>query len=275
MTPHEAMLDDVAVFALGAMPADQADAVRAHLAECPACREEFAQLRPAADAVAYTAEACADSSNGAITVSPLLKQRIMKAVRSEAAAAKPIQQTAAVPPPASASVATMRAVRPIVWPAYLVAAACFAIALVTSMMNLSLSGQMRQMREEVATLRSQATLASRRADESRTMLADLMSTDAQHYIVQHGEVVARGAHVYIVMHQMPMPPKGMVYQAWTLRKGAKEMSPSVTFTPSRNGVLTVRLPQNGSALAAVAMSMEPEGGSKQPTGKPEFVVKFG
>lgn len=275
MTSHEALLDDVSVYALGALPAEDAERVRAHLDDCPECREEFARLRPVAEAVAYSAEACPDLERGAVTVSPLLKQRIMKVVRTEGSAAKPIADRAPVTPAPRANVATMRAVRPPVWPAYLVAAACFAIALVTSIANLSLNAQVKQMHEEVATLRTQTSVATRQSDEQRTMIADLMSNDAERYAVDHGEVVSRANRVYIVMHAMPMPPKGMVYQAWTLKKGAKDMSPSVTFTPNRNGVLTVRLPQNGSQLAAVAMSVEPEGGSKQPTSKPEFVVKFG
>lgn len=274
MTPHDALLDDVSVYALGALPPEEAERVRAHLDDCPECREEFARLRPVVEAVAYSAEACPDLERGAVTVSPLLKQRIMKTVRADVSAARPI---AADTPPAAqrTNIAAIRAVRPIVWPAYLVAAACFAIALVTSIGNLSLNAQVRQMHEEVATLRAQASVASHQRDEQLTMLADLMSTDAERYAVDHGEVVSRGTRVYIVMHAMPMPPKGMVYQAWTLRKGAKEMAPSVTFVPNHSGVLTVRLPQNGTQLAAVAMSVEPEGGSKQPTAKPEFVVKFG
>ena len=275
MTPHDALLDDVSVYALGALPPEDAQRVRAHLNDCPECREEFARLRPVAEAVAYSAEACPDLERGAVTVSPLLKQRVMKVVRAEGTAARPIAEKTPTMPPPRANIAAMRAVRPIVWPAYLVAAACFAIALVTSIGNLSLNAQVRQMREEVATLHSQASVASRQRDEQLTMLADLMSTDAERYAVDHGEVVSRGSRVYIVMHAMPMPPKGMVYQAWTLHKGAKDMTPSVTFMPNRSGVLTVRLPQNGTQLAAVAMSVEPEGGSKQPTSKPEFVVKFG
>jgi anti-sigma-K factor RskA len=76
------------------------------------------------------------------------------------------------------------------------------------------------------------------------------------------------------MDGMPMPPKGHVYQAWTQHVGAQKMAPSITFMPDRSGVALVSLPMNASAIAAVAVSVEPEGGSKAPTTKPEFVVKL-
>src|SRR5947209_20312078 len=107
MSSHEAMLDDVAVYALGALPPDQARSVRAHLATCKECADEYRRLKPAVDAVAYSAEACNDPVNGTVVPSPRLKARIMNQVRSSAA-------------PRVTNVGEMRAVRPIVWPAYAV-----------------------------------------------------------------------------------------------------------------------------------------------------------
>jgi len=274
MMAHEELLDDVAVYALGALPPEQADVVRKHIEECAECREEYLRLRPAADVVAYSAEACPDLERGAVLVSPLLKQRIMRTVRGDLAP-KPIASPAPQKERFAPSVATMRAVRPIVWPAYAVAAACFAIALITSMVDLSLNSQMKSMREEVAVLRTQVAAASRQTNTERTMMADLMSTDARRYSVPHGEVITRGKNMYIVMHAMPMPPKGKVYQAWTQTSGSENMSPSMTFMPNHDGVAVVKLPQNAARTASLALTMEPDGGSKEPTGKPEFVVKFG
>jgi hypothetical protein len=71
---------------------------------------------------------------------------------------------------------------------------------------------------------------------------------------------------------MPMPPKGKVYQAWTMAKGGKAMEPSVTFMPDRAGVAVVSLPMDAQRITEVAVSTEPDGGSKQPTSTPSFVV---
>lgn len=262
MTPHEALLDDVAVYALGSMPPEEAEKVRAHLATCEDCREEYAQLQPAAGALAYAAEACPDQEHGAVVASPLLKTRIMQQVRREAA----------VPP--KSNVAEMRAVRPIVWPAYAVAAACLIIALVTGIMNISLNDQMRQTRAELAQIQSQNHRLLADLAHQRTEAADLVSPDSVRFGVDHGQIVRHGKRLYLAMEALPPPPKGKVYQAWTLRKGATRMSPSVTFVPNAGGGAVVAVPADASAIAAVAVSVEPDGGSKQPTSTPTFVFKF-
>jgi len=255
--PHDTMLDDVAVYALGALPPEQARTVRAHLETCEECSEEYRQLVPAVSAVGISAEACPDAASAAGSVappSPLLKKRIMKQIRP--------------------NVGEMRAVRPIVWPAYVVAAAALAVALVTGIFNMSLGSQLRQAQSQLALLDSHNAQVTRELAYQRTALADLVSPDSQHFAVNDGEVVRHGNRLYIAMNALPAPPKGKVYQAWTLHAGSSKMAPSVTFVPNRNGVAFVPVPVNASSLAAVAISVEPDGGSKQPTSKPTFVLKL-
>jgi len=255
MNSHEAMLENVAVYALGSLPPSEVPEVRSHLQTCPECRSEYEQLAPAAQALGYAAEACTDSTSGAIAPpGPLLKKRIMAQVRP--------------------NVAEMRAVRPIVWPAYAVAAACLAVALVTSIVNISLNEEVRNSEAQVAAMNRHSSALMRELAFQRTALADLIAPDSSRYPVANGEVVKHGSRIYIAMDALPEPPKGKVYQAWTLHQGASTMSPSVTFVPNAGGVAVVPLPGNGSNVVAVAVSVEPDGGSKQPTSKPTFVLKF-
>ena len=86
-----------------------------------------------------------------------------------------------------------------------------------------------------------------------------------------GAIIVRGSRLYVTMPKMHMPPKGMVYQAWTLPKGSKKMAPSITFMPSGDETI-VRLPQAAGGVTAVAVSVEPAGGSLQPTSKPIAVA---
>ncbi len=264
MTAHEALIEDVAVYALGCLSAQDAQVVRDHLRICPSCRAEYERLRPAVDALAYSAESCPDEEQGAVVASPLLKARIMQQVRREAAV-----------PASRANVAEMRAVRPIVWPAYAVAAACLAIALMTGIMNISLNDEVRLSKTEVAQTQAHSAALARDLAQQRTALADVVSPDSQRYTVADGEVVRRANRLYLAMDALPPPPKGKVYQAWTLHSGATRMSPSVTFVPNGNGVAVVPIPGNASVMAAVAVSVEPDGGSKQPTSTPTFVLKLG
>ncbi|MGB8964655.1 MAG: anti-sigma factor, partial [Candidatus Cybelea sp.] len=105
-------------------------------------------------------------------------------------------------------------------------------------------------------------------------IADLTAPDATHHQFTGGDVLTRGSHLYIAVHGLPVPPPGKVYQAWTLAKGAKTVAPSVTFAPESQGVTVVRLPEAATTLAAVAVSVEPVGGSKQPTTKPIAMVRL-
>ncbi|PZR58353.1 MAG: hypothetical protein DLM50_04380 [Candidatus Meridianibacter frigidus] len=255
MNAHDELLDLVAVYALGALPAQDAAHVREHMAICPECSREYARLQPAVDAVARSAEACTDPRNGAVP-SELLKARIMKTVRAEAA-----------PRPASAKSRTL-------WPAYAVAAAAMLIAMFATVLSMMMQSDLRQSREEVSSLTHQLAGEKKYEAAQRIMIADLMSTDAKRYPVSDGEVVRKGERLYIAMHTMPMPPKGRVYQSWTLAAGAKAMTPGPTFMPDKAGIAIVHVPQSAATLAAVAVSVEPEGGSKSPTSKPEFVVKL-
>ena len=236
MTSHDELLDNVAAYALGALSASEAAAVEAHLETCEQCRAEYAYLRPAVTAVAYSAETSADASSGAIA-SPLLKARIMRQVRSEAATAHRSSIRLA--------------------PAYWAAAACLAIAILAGLAALSLDWRLqREIAQSVV--------------QSQT-IADLSSPASQRFRFARGEVVTHADRLYITMHDLAPPPPGRVYQAWTLAKGAKRMAPSVTFAPTA-GVAVVRLPESGTNIAAVAVSVEPAGGSQQPTTKPIAVV---
>ena len=247
MTTHDDLLDLVAVYALGSLPRAEAASVREHLKTCADCRQEYNAMRPAVNALATSAEAPA---------SDLLKARIMKTVRAES------------------NRTTERRPRAIVWPAYIVAAASIAIALWAEGSNILIKQEMRQSADQVAQLSTQIKSANSTVAAQKMMVADLMNRDSKRFEVADGEVVMHGDRIYIAMHGMPMPPKGRVYQAWMLHNGAKEMTPGATFMPDRSGVAVVSLPPHASSFAAVAVSIEPEGGSKAPTSKPEFVVKL-
>ena len=154
----------------------------------------------------------------------------------------------------------------------MVAAACFAIAIITSLYNVTLSSQLRDVQNKLAASTTRSSqLASNLADE-RSTISEIMSTESKHYTGTDGEVVTHGGKLYVAMQDLPPPPKGKVYQAWTLAKGAKDMAPSVTFVPDSHGVAIVSLPVDARLTNTVAVSIEPEGGSKAPTSKPVLVV---
>ncbi len=242
MNEHPFSLDDVASFALGASPSTPMEScLSEHLKTCAPCRAEYEELRPVVTALAESARVP--------FTDPLLKARVMSEVRGERRAPN--------------------------WPPYLVAAACLIIALISTVQSISLDGQVRALQTQVTTLDASAEQSSREAASDKTMLADLMSSDATRYALADGSVVVRGSHLYLTLHDMPALDKNRVYQAWTMRTGSNRLIPSSTFAPDPRGVAIVALPDDARAVRFIAISVEPDGGSKAPTTKPIASASLG
>jgi len=249
---REALLDLVASYALGVLPASEHAFVAGFILADPEARREFDELRATANLVGLAAEEPVDSARSA-----RMKERLMATVHSDVS---PRRSSA----PNSVRTSAM-------WSTALAAAAALVFALVSTIQNLNLRSDLHDSQVHVAALQTGVDIERRRVALDRTMLTDLTASDAKRYTVTYGTVVTRGANVYMALASLPPLPRGKVYQAWTLAKGAKTVAPSVTFSPSASGLTLVPIPDKSGTLAAVALSVEPEGGSKQPTSKPAFV----
>jgi hypothetical protein len=161
------------------------------------------------------------------------------------------------------------------WPAYLVAAACFAIALISSIANISLMGQLKQNQHELAHLTERSNALARELAVERTALFDTVDAHARHYEMGDGEVIAHGSRIYLVVRALAAPPRGKVYQAWTLARGTTRFAASPTFLPDARGVAFIVLPVDGRSTAAVDVTLEPDGGSRELTEKPLMDVSLG
>jgi len=257
-TPERgAMMDLVAAYALGVLPPGEHALVTAYILENPQARAEFEALRPVADLVGLAAEGPVDSARTA-----RMKQRVLA-----------IANVPAVTPIGAAGAARRNGGERSSWfiGAGLAAAAAVVFALVSTIQNFSLRSDLANANSRAASLQAQIAQNERVRSRDREMVADLIATDAQRFPVPQGEVIKHGAHLYLTLHSLPPLPRGKVYQAWTIAKGAKTLAPSIVFTPSAAGNAVVALPENAEALAVVALSIEPEGGSKAPTSKALFV----
>jgi hypothetical protein len=158
--------------------------------------------------------------------------------------------------------------RPIVWPAYLVAAVCFAVAVTLSLINLSLIEQLKAAQSHLALASSRANGLVRDLASERGTLADLMDDDAQRFDIAGGQVVRIRGHLYLTMHDLAQPPRGRVYEAWTQPKNGTTLQPALTFVPDAHGVAVVSIPVDAKDVGAIEITLEPDGGSKAPTSKP-------
>ncbi len=70
----------------------------------------------------------------------------------------------------------------------------------------------------------------------------------------------------VAVREMTPPPAGQVYQLWMIENG--QAIPGPTFVPDASGQATVQVPGEAAASQAMAITMEPDGGSDTPTTTP-------
>jgi len=274
MTHDDEFLDSIAVLALGALPAAEAQALRAHVESCEECMAEYRALRGAADAVGYDAEAGLAELDE--VRSARIRANLMRTIRQDA-----VPSAAAVRPAAGPVRAAPAPPRRQPWVAYLAIAASLVVALLSAVNNVALRSQHGADQERIATLQqsldAQAKSTSdlrNRLNDSDARLAALLSPAGRHFAIPQGQVIESGGRIFLALHSLPALAPNRVYQAWTLAKGAKSVAPSITFRAGSDGTALVELPESAGNLAAVALSVEPAGGSRQPTSKPSFVRKL-
>jgi anti-sigma-K factor RskA len=89
--------------------------------------------------------------------------------------------------------------------------------------------------------------------------------------------VAPGARASVVrtadsavlrVERLPVQRRGRVYQVWLRRKGTKLLKPSTLFVVRSDGRGAAAVPGGLEDAGELLVTMEPEGGSLQPRGKP-------
>jgi anti-sigma-K factor RskA len=239
--------DDAGAWVLGALPDDERRRFAAHLETCEVCRHEVAELQTVADTLPLAAPQVAPP--------PELKERIMSAVRAEAAvleAAGPAADVAPVEAPAPVRERPPRerkkrrwsiALRPI--PAAVAAAVLVALGVAGGVL-LSDDGssgttvQARVVAPQSPTARASLTVADDRAT--------------------------------LKVNDFPAPPSGRVYQVWLKRPG-RPPDPTTALFGVRDGRATVDVPGSVQGVDQVLVTAEPEGGSKQPTRAPVIIAQ--
>ena len=73
------------------------------------------------------------------------------------------------------------------------------------------------------------------------------------------------ANRWVVSADLPPAPAGKTYQLWFVTPDAKISAGLINPDQNGHGFTVVRFPSNVTRLAAAAITLEPEGGSPQPT----------
>jgi len=259
-------------YALGALDAPERAALEAHLAtNCPDCTAALKEARWLVSQLAYAAPEAAPSN--------MLRGRLMKIVREEAAAEEAAQKQAS-----RSSSVVPAAVKPAVpywmWAA---AAALLVVAIYSTWDARHLSEQMRdinaraiaelnsreKIEEELAAVRREATILT---DPSSVKVA-LTTTPPDAAPLQANWNPNLG--LVVTGQKIPPPPGDRVLQLWLIPKapGGKPL-PSQTIRPDANGNFVLLVPNPPGVVnetKALAVTEEPAGGSPQPTTTPRWV----
>jgi anti-sigma-K factor RskA len=225
--------EDVAPYALGALPPDDARAFERHLAECDLCRTDLDALRPVVHALSETPEP--------VDPPPELRKRLMAVVEQEAAERRRAERSDRADRADRAERGERRPglLRRLPRPMPALAAAC-VVLVVGIGIGIGLTG-----------------------DGGRTFDPDSAPPGVQAELTVEddgGELVVQG---------MDSPPAGKVMQVWVVHGENGEPEPTdALFRPNRAGDASVAVPGDMKGVTRVMVSEEPEGGSMAPTTEP-------
>ncbi len=260
------------LYVLGTLEPADAAGVRDHLATCGEAHPEMAEL---GEVVAYLPDSLEPLEPPAVVgerIHAAVQAELRAGARDEDAAARLVlgygaaTASAAAPAPvagpAPIDLATARAARQgrPMWRWLLEAAALIALAVVVAW-NVVLQGQLTSTQQQAARLSEALAAAARAGSVTATLQGSGTAAAAAGFVVAE-----RSGSNYMVVTGLPDPGAGRTYQAWYL-EGQTAVSAGV-FVLGADGITVVTMAASGTAASAVAITIEPAGGSSQPTSQP-------
>jgi hypothetical protein len=250
---------DLALYAMGALSADEKEPIKAHLLVCARCKEELRQNTLALAAYAQTTPE--------VPLPEGAKDRFL----SRLSATPQTQPIALVETQKKASIwSTIFGSGPARWSPAL--AGAFAVLL------LLVGIDDLNKRAEIEPLLKQA---QRGAIDSAQLaqIMDLLTSPQAKRVALHtapvaapppeGRVVyaARTGKLLLTASNLHPLPDGKVYELWILQPGGKSPLPAGTFAPDSAGYATMILADapEGLAVAGFGVTIENAGGSQTPT----------
>ncbi|GAC1516827.1 MAG: hypothetical protein NVS1B4_14300 [Gemmatimonadaceae bacterium] len=274
---HDEAAPELGAEALGALTADESAAVLAHVAECARCTAELESLRSHVAGLALAAPPVA------------LPAPVSTAVRSRLLARAGADVGRSLRSPSTPSTATGRSIGAPVGGSRWSGAAPW-LALAASLLFVVSLGVIESGRRSAETLRralaAQSAIAARAvarvdtleravADRNRTLAAltgpgvrvmELTATGRKDPVARM--FWDRATNTWTMYaHNLAKPGAGKTYQLWLVTTSGQKISAG-TFDPSPAGDVNMSAVYalGPTALKAVAITVEPEGGVAQPTG---------
>ena len=253
---QESPQDLAAAYALGALSADEARRFEAFLATSPEAQREVREYREVAALLALAGPEPAAGSS----LPGGLRDRILARVAEQKSRSLP---AAASPPGVRPSSA--------VWVAL---AASLLLALGLGAGLVSVRGRLAAVETELTARNATLAQTAQRLTEREATLNAILEPGVELFQLTSSGDPEPGIQLFwnrqrhqAIVHgfRLKPVPAGKAYQLWFIKDGAPV--PSVTFKPEPDGhakVEAVPVPEGGT-LSAAAITVEPEGGSTQPT----------
>jgi anti-sigma-K factor RskA len=236
---HAETAEALGAYALGALPADEAQRVEAHLHECDRCREDVAGLALAVDALPIAAPP--------VQAPPELEDRVMAVVTAEAELLQAAGEEADRPPQRRWRWRGLGALRG--RPA-LAAAAAGALAAAAAV-GFVIGGGV------------DTGSASRTIQARVTSAAGVMPTTRAAVRVDDGRAT-------LTVRDMPEPPAERVYEVWVKRGDRAPVPAGTTFVVRSGDIPIAHAVARGDRVLVTA---EPRGGTLVPTSPPVIVAR--
>jgi len=251
---------DFALYAMGALPADEIAAARAHLAVCARCAEELRQTELALAAYAQTTPE-AEPPAGA-------RERFLARLNESAAPAQsPARRTQDQPKKQSVLERWFSSPR-------------FSLALAAGMALLLIAVSYDDMhnRDEIGPLLQAAQRGQVDSAKLNQIMELLTSSQVQRVALHEKPTGApppearvlyagHSGKLLLTAQNLQPLPAGKTYELWVLQPGGKAPMPAGTFAPDSRGNAAIILADEPAnlAVAGFAVTMEKEGGSDVPT----------
>lgn len=245
-------------YALDALTDEERELVEKYLTEHPEARQQVKEMENAVSALPY----------GVTPVEPSrdTKERLMARVAADAEVRARSSGQAARPPARRASLfenlfrtfSLVTAAVAIIW------------VIILNAQVLRLRSQMAALNEQVAAQSESLDRVIETLNQTNVITVSLKGTEVQPHA--QGQLIANpeSQSAVLVISGLPKLEPGKTYQVWLINGGGPVSAGLLRVDENGQAVFIVTSPETIGSFKSLGISVEPDGGSPQPTG--EIVV---